>query len=106
MKIFKIVDCWVSVIWIAVFSVASIIYSKDGSLNYTLMTGYVVVGCWQIISMGVHAIGGHFTKKWGERYIYHWISFIAVVTIPAGSFWILYLTAPLMAVYYTWLCYR
>jgi hypothetical protein len=104
MKNFKIADSWISVIWITGFTIASIIYNH-GFLNQTLLIGYFVVGFWQSVSMIVHAVKGYFTQKWGARYIYHWISFIAVVTIPAGSIWILYVTAPFMAIYYTWMCY-
>lgn len=106
MRTFKIIDCWASVIWIILFASASIIYHKNGLLNETLLNGYFVVGLWQILSMCVHAVTGHFTRRWGTRYIYHWITFIAVITIPAGSFWILYVAAPFMAIYYTYLCFR
>jgi hypothetical protein len=68
------------------------------------ITAYFTVGCWQVISMSLHAYMGWFTKKWNIRYIYHLITFIAVVTIPIGSFWILALTAVPMALFYSALC--
>lgn len=106
MKTFKIVDVWVSVIWITVFVIAEIVYHRDELFNETLFSGYFVTGAWQVISMCVHAFTGYFTRRGGVRYVYHWISFVAIITIPVGSFWILTFAAPFMAVFYTYLCYR
>jgi hypothetical protein len=105
MKTFKIIDVWISIGLIISFT-ALIIYDAKGFdiFNNLIFAGYFVIGGWQVISMIVHAVTGCFT--YGARYVYHWITFIAVVTMPAGSIWILWLTAPLMAVFYTWLCYR
>ena len=101
MKKFKTIDMWISIGLIAGFAIASLI-----NQDYTFITGYFVVGGWQVISMIVHAVDRCFTEKTGARYIYHWITFISLVTMPIGSFWILLFTAPFMAVYYTWLCYN
>lgn len=101
MKKFKIIDLWISIVLITGFAIASLI-----NRDYTFIIGYFVVGGWQVISMIVHAVDRCFTEKRGARYVYHWITFISVVTMPLGSFWILLFTAPFMAVYYTWLCYN
>lgn len=104
MKTFKIIDVWTSIGLIISFSILII---KDGGIdifNNTLFAGYFVVGGWQVMSMLVHAITRTFT--YGARYVYHWITLISVMTMPMGSFWILLITAPFMAVFYTWLCYR
>jgi len=69
-----------------------------------MINAYFFVGGWQIISMLFHAYMKWFTKRGSARYIYHWIVFIAVITIPIGSFWILGITATPMAVFYTTLC--
>jgi hypothetical protein len=106
MKSFKIADCWISAIWITGFAVASIFYAKKHIVNETLVEGYFVVGCWQCISMIVHTIKGYFTQKGSVRYVYHCISLISVITLPVGSYYILYLAAPFMAIFYTWLCYH
>ncbi len=105
MKTFKIIDVWISIGLIISFTTL-IIYDAEGFdvMNNLIITSYFVVGGWQVISMLVHAITGTFT--YGARYVYHWITLISVVTMPAGSIWILWLTAPFMAVFYTWLCYR
>lgn len=100
MKKFKSLDMWVSTGLIAGFAIASLINGDD-----TFFIGYFVVGSWHVISMIVHAVNGWFTEKWKPRYVYHWITFISLMTMPMGSFWILLFTAPFMAVYYTWLCY-
>jgi hypothetical protein len=55
--------------------------------------------------MLVHVYYHSFTQKGGIRRNYHWVTLISLITMPVGSFWILLFTAPLMAVFYTWLCY-
>ncbi|MBP6023668.1 hypothetical protein [Ferruginibacter sp.] len=99
MKNFKTYDFWISVGLIFSFTILSIIDTP------VLFAGYFIVGGWQVISMLVHAYNRCFTNRWGARYIYHWITFIAVITIP-GSFWVLLYVAPFMAVYYAYLCYN
>lgn len=101
MKTFKLVDFWVSAGLILVFAVLSVFKHDE-----TFMVGYFVVGTWQVISMLVHVFTKTFTHRPGARYAYNWITLISVVTMPLGSFWILLFTAPFMAVYYTWICYR
>lgn len=101
MKTFKLADFWVSAGLIIVFTVLSI-FKQD----YTFIVGYFVVGAWQVISMLVHVFTHTFTYRPGARYAYQWITLIAVATLPLGSFWILFFTAPFMAIYYTWLCYH
>ncbi len=100
MKKFKTIDTWISIILITAFAIASII-----NRNYTFLIGYFVVGGWQVISMLVHVFYHSFTEKGSTRYIYHWITFISLITMPIGSFWILLFTAPFMAVFYAWLCF-
>jgi hypothetical protein len=100
MKKFKEVDTWISIILITGFAIASII-----NRDYTFLLGYFVVGGWQVISMLVHVYHHSFTEKKGIRRNYHWVTFISLITMPIGSFWILLFTAPFMAIFYTWLCY-
>jgi hypothetical protein len=106
MKTFKIIDVWLSIGLIISITVLIMIDSEIGFMENTLLTGYFVVGGWHVISMLVHAFNHCFTYKNGARYIYHWITLISLATMPLGSFWILGITAPFMAVFYTWLCYR
>ncbi|MES2429814.1 MAG: hypothetical protein V4556_02690 [Bacteroidota bacterium] len=100
MKKFKTFDLWTSIILIIGFTIVSLI-NRDG----TFMVGYFVVGGWQVISMIVHTIKKWFIEKRGARRIYHWITLISLATMPIGSFWILLIIAPVMAIYYTWICY-
>jgi heme/copper-type cytochrome/quinol oxidase subunit 4 len=100
MKKFKIIDLWVSIIFITGFAIVTII-NRDS----TFMLGYFVVGAWQVISMLVHVYYHSFTEKKSSRRTYHWITFISLITMPIGSFWILLYTAPFMAVFYTGLCF-
>ncbi|GAB2828265.1 hypothetical protein [Ferruginibacter profundus] len=105
MKQFKIVDFWISIGLIISFTIISILEGMEDFLHNYFTSGYFIVGGWQVISMLVHAFNRCFTARWQARYIYHWIAFIAIVTMP-GSFWVLLYAAPLMAVYYTYLCYK
>ena len=100
MKKFKKIDVWVSIVLITGFAIATII-----NRNYSFMLGYFVVGGWHVISMLAHVYYHSFTEKKSTRRIYHWITFISLITMPIGSFWILLFTAPFMAVFYTWLCF-
>lgn len=99
MRKFKRMDAWISIILITGFAIATLINRDD-----TFMLGYFVVGAWQVISMLVHAYNHYFTEKKGARYVYHWVTFISLITILMGSFWVLLFTAPIMAVFYTGLC--
>ncbi|MEO6491131.1 MAG: hypothetical protein ABIO04_14410 [Ferruginibacter sp.] len=100
MKMFKQVDLWISCILIMSFTVAGLL-----KMDETFIIGYFVVGGWQVISMAIHAFNHWFTQRKGVRRIYHWITAISLLTMPAGSFWILLFTAPFMAMYYAWICY-
>ncbi|MEP7144535.1 MAG: hypothetical protein ABI707_16735 [Ferruginibacter sp.] len=101
MKQFKIIDLFINIALVSGFSVYCLI-KQNGSF----ITGYFVVGGWQVISMLIHVYNKCFTYKSGSRYTYHWITFISLVTMPLGSFLILLFTAPFMAIYYTYLCYH
>lgn len=100
MQKFKMIDFWVSCVLIAGFAIASLI-----NQDYTFIIGYIVVGSWQVISMITHLATGTFIYKGGQRYIYNWVTLIALVTLPVGSFWVLLFIAPVMALYYTQICY-
>lgn len=100
MKRFKEIDAWVSTGLIIGFALAAFKYG-----GFALLYGYFIVGSWQVISMLVHVYYRSFTQKKGNRYVYHWVTFVSVITMPAGSFFILAFTAPFMAIYYTWLCF-
>jgi hypothetical protein len=100
-KRFKIIDFWISCLLITGFTIASV-FNGD----YTFLIGYIVVGSWQVISMIVHLATGTFIYKKGSRYVYNWITLISLITMPVGSIFILFFTAPFMALYYTYLCYN
>lgn len=100
MKKFKKIDLWISIVLIAGFAVATVI-NKD----YTFLIGYFVVGGWHVISMLTHIYQVSFTEKKGARNRYHWVAFIALLTLPIGGYLILLFAAPFMAVFYTWLCF-
>ena len=110
MKKFKIIDAWISIILIVSFTVLSQV-----KLDYTFITGYCVVGSWQLLSMVVHSSMQWFTHRKTGRFYYHIIVVaIAILTllgfIISPVLWtvmgILLFASPVMAVYYTWLCYN
>ena len=101
MRKFKTIDLFISIALITGFTIYCLI-----KMDQSILIAYFVVGGWQVISMVVHAINKWFSTRGSERYIYHWISFISLATMPAGSVWILLFTAPIMALYYTLLCYQ
>jgi hypothetical protein len=105
MKTYKILDAWISAGLIISFIIINIIDRPGSIIDENILIGYFVVGGWQVTSMIVHAVTRTFTYRPGIRYAYHWVTFIAVITMPAGSFYILVITAPFMAVLYTWLCF-
>jgi len=105
MKKLKQYDFWISTMLITAFFFTGIISYVQHNAGAFFM-GYSVVGGWQIFSMIIHGYNHWFTYNKDKRYIYHWITFIAIITIPLGSFAILLFTAPFMAIYYTWICYN
>ena len=101
MKTFKLIDAWISVALIVLCTGYCV---ADRNLE-TIIGAYFVVGGWQVISMIIHAFNKWFTRKYGYRHIYHWVTFISLVLMPFGGAWVLLFTAPLMAIFYTWLCF-
>lgn len=101
MRIFKITDICINLAMLFIFSIR---FNTEDRLDW-LFESYFITGGWQSISMLIHAVKGWHTRKWGTRYIYHWIAFVSVITLPVGSYWILAVTAPFMAIFYTGLCF-
>jgi hypothetical protein len=102
MKKFKTTDLWLSIILITGFAIASLV-TLDGMI---MITGYFIVGGWQVISMIVHAYYDWFNEKKSVRRVYNWITVFSLLSFPVGSFVILLFIAPVMAVYYAWICYE
>lgn len=110
MKKFKKADSYVSSLLIAGFTVLSFV-----NMDSTFIIGYFVVGGWQVISMIVHAAFGWFTDGYSYRSIYQYLVFGIIVMAILGlmikpllfilAFPLLF-AAPVMAIYYTWICYN
>lgn len=114
MKTFKQLDIAMSIALITGFFIAALIKQDE-----TFIIGYFVTGGWQVISMLVHAADGTFAGKGTARYNYHWT--VAVIIGIALFAWatqlqpllviafilasILVFIAPLMAVFYSCLCW-
>lgn len=103
MKKFKEIDFYISTGLITTFTILTLV-EGGGFFSENLILGLIVVGTWQSISMLTHAIRQSFTQN-HLRSAYHIISLFTLITLPLGSFWILPAIAPIMAVFYTWLCY-
>ena len=101
MKKLKIIDYWISILLITVFTLLSLM-----KWDPTFIIGYFVIGAWQVMSMIIHVYNRWFLRAGSARYIYHWIVLISILTLPIGSYVILLFTAPFMAVYYTYICYH
>jgi hypothetical protein len=109
METFKRTDFVISLLLITVSTIFSLI-----RLDYTFIYCYFITGSWQVISMLVHAANGWFTRKKSRRYIYHWIVAIIIAmglltfVIPVFFFiyYIMLFAAPIMAVFYTIICYE
>ena len=110
MKQFKIIDFWISVTLIVCFTIAGI--TRGG---ITFFYGYFIVGGWQLISMIVHFINHWFCNIGSTRYIYHWVVAITIFCTVLGLvvyiflyiiLGVLILAAPVMAIFYTWMCYN
>jgi hypothetical protein len=98
MKIFKHIDWLISAAMITWYA-----WYWDSLGLDSIIEGFFIVGGWHIISMLSHNIWMPPPKK-GMRHYYHWISFICVITLPMGSYWIVGALAPFMAIFYTCLC--
>jgi hypothetical protein len=109
MNTFKTIDVYIQVALIAIFTILSIV-----KFDSTFITGYFAVGSYQFVSMIVHECGQWFTIRGGSRRVYHNTTYVLVVCMALTP--LVYVTgivflpllfiAPLLAVYYTWLCYR
>ncbi|MDN3657714.1 hypothetical protein QWZ08_18825 [Ferruginibacter paludis] len=106
MKSIMKIDFRISSCLIIFFTIVTLLKTERPIVDLNFLTGYFVVGGWQVISMIVHALNHWFTYNKGKRYAYHWITFISIVTMPLGSVVILVFTAPFMAIWYTWICYE
>ncbi len=109
MKKFKQIDFWTSVTLISFFFSYGFIKQDDSAF-----IGYFVVGGWQIISMLLHLFKKRFTHAGSKRSVYHWFvfcfSFLMITGLLINDFVIitliiLSLVTPVMAIYYTMICY-
>jgi hypothetical protein len=109
METFKRPDFVINLLLITGSTIFSLI-----RLDHTFIYCYFITGGWQVISMLTHAANGWFTRKKSRRYIYHWTVAIIiamglltfVIQIFAFIYFIMLFAAPLMAVYYTIICYE
>ena len=108
MKTFKQFDLLFSVVLIALFALLSAIRQ-----DLIFITGYFVVGGWQLVSMIVHAVNGWFTSKGSVRYIYHRVVAVlfgltvlgfALFPLLMVILYLMLFAAPVMAVIYTVIC--
>jgi hypothetical protein len=93
--------------------IASIITGLIWGMKIALF-GYYLTGGWQIASMLFHTHYNCFTKKGSVRYYYHWLATVCccclllagILTAFRFTYFLLLLSAPLMAFYYIYICYQ
>jgi hypothetical protein len=111
MKEFKQIDFWISVGLIISFTIITIC-EQDFAFRFNIsgrnsfITGYYIVGFWQVLSMLVHVCNQKNYPLSFTRQIYSLITFICLITIPMGLFMlgVLLIIAAPMAIFYTCLC--
>lgn len=109
MKNFKIIDFIIQIFLIVSLLVKSLIDSDK-----TFLYAYCIIGGWQVLSMMVHQYNRWYTNNLSRRYYYHRITMGVILTMAFAYlipiffiFWYLMLfAAPIMAIYYTAICYR
>ncbi|WP_462220035.1 hypothetical protein [Ferruginibacter sp.] len=109
MRKFKKIDFEINVILIILCTVFA--FCKQGA---SFFIGYFIVGMWQILSLLIHYYKNWFCEKGTKRRNYQSL-IITLLIITAVGFiiypiiiivaFILLFAAPVMAVYYTWICY-
>lgn len=109
MKKIKIYDLFISLSLILVSGIAGITWGMKIAVY-----GYYLTGGWQLASMLFHAHYNCFTKKGSVRYYYHWLAAVCcsclmlagILTAFRFTYFLLLLSAPFMAFYYTYICYQ
>lgn len=117
MKKFKIADFWISAVLVPACVLFGIIAMNDKSIY-----AYFIVGGWQVISMTTHWVNKWFANAdWRRSYYHKFVltlaAILVLVAVLAGFeenffiiliavLFILLIVSPLMAVYYTFLCYE
>jgi hypothetical protein len=103
MKLYKQIEVALNLLLIAAFAIV-FAASQDFSL---LFTAYFIVGGIQLLSIIVHFVKGWFTGKGSLRIGYYWFLLFVFLfcCVGIGLFFLLF-AAPLMALFYTYICYR
>lgn len=109
MKNFKIID-----FIIQIFLIVSLLGKSLIDSDKTFLYAYCIIGGWQVLSMMVHQYNRWYTNNLSRRYYYHRITMGVILTMAFAYlipiffiFWYLMLfAAPIMAIYYTAICYR
>ncbi len=103
MKMFKQIEFYCNIILIVTLTVWCLI---EQSFERRA-EAYMITGAVQVSGMAVHRWNGWFTAKWSKRWVYHWITFILLLLFTTGfSFYFLGITAPVFAIYYTFICWK
>ena len=109
MKKIKIYDLFISLSLMLAGVIAGILWGiKTGLYSYYLTGG------WQLVSMLFHTHYNYFTKKGSLGYYFHWLAAICgccltlagIFTAFSFTYFLLLLSSPLMAFYYTYICYQ
>lgn len=103
MRQFKQIEFYTNLLVIAIFAIL-FIFLHEGQF---LFLSYFIVGSIQVTGMLVHAFNKWFTGNKSIRLYYHWLVLILLLLTPFGiGFWILLYAAPVMALFYTYICWK
>jgi hypothetical protein len=109
MRRFKKIDFEINVILIIICTVFAFCNGGAG-----FFIGYFVVGGWQLVSMLVHYYKNWFCEKGTKRRSYQTAVIVVLISALTGFIFfpimmlvaiVLLFAAPVMAIYYTWICY-
>jgi hypothetical protein len=106
---FKKIDLFVQVFGIILLIAVALIFRGENWLY-----AYFVIGTIQVLSMLIHYVKSWFTSKGSNRYKYQLIILIITIITPLAfvvnsPFFVLYAllyTAPLLAIYYCYVCFK
>lgn len=109
MKKFKLIDAWLSMILISSVILYGLI-QRDSNFIY----GYFLVGGWQLTSIMVHVSKKWFTHSDQRKHYHIAVAVIACIALVGclvnellwALMFVLFFVSPIMAIYYTWLCYQ
>lgn len=104
MKLFKEIELFVNLLLIGAFTISIVVTKKMD----VLFLAYFTIGAVQVFGVLIHLLNKWFTNQNSKRRVYNWIVLLLLILLPTGlpALAILLYTAPILALYYTYICWR